>query len=72
MPWIPVIIAASVLTAIAGVAYGRDQGDKREEEQNRARAAIAELAERISKFERKRGLRRLLGNLRRLLGKKNR
>lgn len=63
LPLIPVVVAVSVLTAIAGAAYGCDQESKREEEQRRARAAIAELEERISELERKqRYQRRELGN----------
>ena len=63
LPLIPVVVAVSVLTAIAGAAYGCDQEAKREEEQRRARAAIAELEERISELERKqRYQRRELGN----------
>ena len=67
LPLIPVAVAAvSVLTAAAAVAYGCDQESKREEEQRRAHAAIAELEERISELERKQRYQR------RELGRKNR
>ena len=60
------VIGVSALLAIAGVAYGCDQKNKREEEQKRARAKDVKLEKRISKLERKHGY------LQRVLGKKNR
>lgn len=50
--FIPVVVAASALIAIAGVVYGCDQENKREEEQKRARDEIADLKNRISELER--------------------
>ena len=50
--FIPVVVVASALLAIAGVAYGCDQENKREEEQERTRDEIAKLKNRISEFER--------------------
>ena len=49
--FIPVVVAASALIAVAGVAYGCDQENKREEEQERSRNKIAKLEKRISKLE---------------------
>ena len=65
MPWLIPVTVVSVLFAIVGIAYGCDQEDKREEEQERARDEIAKLKKRISKLERKHD--RLLPQL----GKKN-
>ena len=65
MPLIPIMIGVSVLLAMTGFAYGCDQENKREEEQERARDEIAKLKKRISKLERKHD--RLLPQL----GKKN-
>ena len=62
---IPVVVVASALLAIAGVAYGCDQENKREEEQERARDEIAKLKSRISELERKHG------HLLPVLGKRN-
>ena len=50
--FIPVVVVASALLAIAGVAYGCDQENKREEEQERARDEISKLKNRISELER--------------------
>ena len=50
--FIPVVVVASALLAIAGVAYGCDQENKREEEQERTRDEIAKLKNRISELER--------------------
>ena len=64
--FIPVVVIASALVAVGGIAYGCDQADKREEEQKRARAKIAKLENRISELERK------YDHLLPVLGKKNR
>ena len=63
--FIPVVVVASALLAIAGVAYGCDQENKREEEQERTRDEIAKLENRISEFERERS------HLLPVLGKRN-
>ena len=52
MPLIPLFIVVSTLLAITGFAYGCDQENKREEEQERARDEIAKLKNRISELER--------------------
>ena len=60
-----VMIGASALLAIAGVAYACDQKNKRGEEQKRARTKTTKLKKRISKCERK------LGHLLSVLENKN-
>ena len=50
MPWF-ILIGISALIGIAGIAYGCDQENKREEEQKRAHAEIAKLKYRISALE---------------------
>lgn len=52
MPWLIPVAVASALLAFFGVAYGCDQENKREEEQERARDEIAKLKNRISELER--------------------